>query len=165
MSRKKVIDEMDINIINIMQSDGRISNKDLAAKIGLSEGPTLTRVSKLREKGIIETVSVVNLDWFGFSFQTVLEVSIKASDAEDFLKRALELPNLLNCTKIKREIRFAEKYTGFLMCFAHTSANDFLSSLKDFMSSLPYPLDYKVFEVVDYPKKLPTINLSVDLLK
>ncbi len=47
------IDRYDLHILDILQNDGRISNQDLAARIGLSAAPCLRRVRALEEAGII----------------------------------------------------------------------------------------------------------------
>ena len=46
-------DEIDKKILNILQENGRITNADLAAKVGLSPPPMLERVKKLEKNGVI----------------------------------------------------------------------------------------------------------------
>ena len=47
------LDRYDRQILEILQSDGRISNQDLADRIGLSPSPCLRRVRTLEEAGLI----------------------------------------------------------------------------------------------------------------
>ena len=47
------IDRYDRQILAILQADGRISNQDLADRIGLSPSPCLRRVRALEESGLI----------------------------------------------------------------------------------------------------------------
>ena len=47
------LDRYDRQILAILQSDGRISNQDLADRIGLSPSPCLRRVRALEESGLI----------------------------------------------------------------------------------------------------------------
>ena len=47
------LDRYDRQILTILQQDGRISNQELADKIGLSASPCLRRVRTLEEDGII----------------------------------------------------------------------------------------------------------------
>jgi len=47
------MDRYDRQILDILQQDGRISNQDLAERIGLSPAPTLRRVRALEESGMI----------------------------------------------------------------------------------------------------------------
>lgn len=44
---------MDRAILAVLEHDGRISNADLAARVGLSPSPCLRRVRRLEEDGII----------------------------------------------------------------------------------------------------------------
>ena len=47
------MDQAEKQIISLLQSDGRLTNVDLAEKIGLSESPTFRRVKQLEESGVI----------------------------------------------------------------------------------------------------------------
>ncbi|MCU7946769.1 MAG: winged helix-turn-helix transcriptional regulator, partial [Candidatus Thiodiazotropha sp. (ex Cardiolucina cf. quadrata)] len=47
------LDRYDRRILEELQQDGRISNQDLAERIGLSPSPCLRRVRALEESGII----------------------------------------------------------------------------------------------------------------
>ena len=47
------LDRAERDILRILQSDGRISNVDLAEQVGLSESPCFRRVKKLEEEGLI----------------------------------------------------------------------------------------------------------------
>jgi len=48
------LDAIDRRIVAELQSDGRLSNVDLADKIGLSPSPCLRRVKRLEQDGYIE---------------------------------------------------------------------------------------------------------------
>lgn len=48
-----MIDAIDRAILQILQKEGRITNAELAQRVGLSPGPTLTRVHKLEDAGYI----------------------------------------------------------------------------------------------------------------
>ena len=47
------MDRIDNAILTCLQNDGRMSNKELAAAVGLAPSSCLERVRKLQEKGII----------------------------------------------------------------------------------------------------------------
>lgn len=47
------IDEIDAVILRELQADGRLSNQDLAARVGLSPSPCLRRVRALERAGVI----------------------------------------------------------------------------------------------------------------
>jgi predicted ArsR family transcriptional regulator len=45
------LDEIDLRILHELQSDGRISNQELADRVGLSPSPCLRRVRRLEQSG------------------------------------------------------------------------------------------------------------------
>lgn len=47
------LDDTDRDILAVLREDGRISNVDLAARVGLSPSPCLRRVRRLEEAGVI----------------------------------------------------------------------------------------------------------------
>ena len=47
MKKTEKLDKTDFKILKELQIDGRISNLDLAQKVGLSATPTFERVKKL----------------------------------------------------------------------------------------------------------------------
>jgi Lrp/AsnC family transcriptional regulator, leucine-responsive regulatory protein len=47
------MDEVDRAILAVLERDGRVSNADLAARVGLSPSPCLRRVRRLEEAGVI----------------------------------------------------------------------------------------------------------------
>lgn len=47
------MDDIDRSILAVLEQDGRISNADLAARVGLSPSPCLRRVRRLEESGAI----------------------------------------------------------------------------------------------------------------
>lgn len=53
MNNRK-IDELDLKILNILQNDGKVSNAEIARKVGKAPSAVLERVRKLRKSGIIK---------------------------------------------------------------------------------------------------------------
>ncbi|MEU6058865.1 Lrp/AsnC family transcriptional regulator [Streptomyces sp. NPDC047097] len=47
------MDDMDRSILTVLERHGRISNNELAARVGLSPSPCLRRVRNLEESGVI----------------------------------------------------------------------------------------------------------------
>jgi DNA-binding Lrp family transcriptional regulator len=51
------LDSIDLQILELLQADGRISNTDLAQRVGLSAPTVLRRVKLLEERGVIRGYS------------------------------------------------------------------------------------------------------------
>ncbi|MEO5860323.1 MAG: Lrp/AsnC family transcriptional regulator [Pyrinomonadaceae bacterium] len=49
-----MIDDIDKQIVNIVQQDGRISNAEIARQVGLAASAVLERIRKLEERGVIQ---------------------------------------------------------------------------------------------------------------
>lgn len=47
------LDKLDISILEALQNDGRLSNRDLAKKVSLSPSPSWRRLRRLEEAGVI----------------------------------------------------------------------------------------------------------------
>ena len=52
-ARQPELDRIDWNILRILQEDGRITNVELAGRVGISAPPCLRRVKRLEEAGLI----------------------------------------------------------------------------------------------------------------
>ena len=65
-SKKKSLDAIDCQMIELLQKDGRISNTDIAKEIGLSEATVRTRLNRLIQDEVIQIVAVSNPIKLGF---------------------------------------------------------------------------------------------------
>lgn len=107
------IDATDRSILDVLQRDGRITNVDLAQRIGLSPGPTLARVNKLEQTGYIEGyAAMLSRDKLGLSVTAFVLVSLRehnraANDA--FLAAVRELPEVLEVHHIAGDEDFLLK--------------------------------------------------------
>ena len=69
------LDKTDSQILKILQDNGRITNKELSAQLGLSPPPTLERVKKLETTGYIQGYEA-RLDPEKINLGTVMMVSV-----------------------------------------------------------------------------------------
>ncbi|MFD1631263.1 Lrp/AsnC family transcriptional regulator [Pseudopedobacter beijingensis] len=71
------LDKIDLNILKIMQENGRITNLQLSQLIGLSPAPTLERVRKLENSGYIKSYhALVDEEKLGLGIKTFIQVSL-----------------------------------------------------------------------------------------
>ena len=78
-------DRYDIQILHALQEDGRISNQDLADRIGLSPSPCLRRVRTLEETGIITGYRAqLNAKKLGLSLMALIHISMDKHTPERF---------------------------------------------------------------------------------
>ena len=95
------LDAIDKRILSILQTDGRISNQDLADQIGLSPSPCLRRVKDLESRGIVQRyVALVDPIAVGQGLQAVVEVRLDRQTGDSvarFEKEILKYPQVLEC--------------------------------------------------------------------
>ena len=80
------LDEIDRRLLAELQSEGRITNVELAHRVGLTAPPCLRRVRSLEEEGVIRGYHAeLDPSQLGFSITVFAMVSLK-SQAEDALR-------------------------------------------------------------------------------
>ena len=80
------LDEIDRKILAELQADGRMTNVELAKRVGISAPPCLRRVRTLEESGYIRGYHAeLDASKLGFSITVFAMVSLK-SQAEDALR-------------------------------------------------------------------------------
>jgi len=98
------LDRFDRRILQVLQEDGRISNQDLAERIGLSPSPCLRRVRALEEAGlIIGYRALVDPRALGLSLMALIHISMDQHTPERFsqLEAAIrEIPEIIECLLI-----------------------------------------------------------------
>jgi DNA-binding Lrp family transcriptional regulator len=107
------LDAIDLKLLSELQADGRITNVDLATKVGLTAPPCLRRMRALEQSGVIKSYHAdVDPALLGYTITVFAMVSLK-SQAEDDL-RAFEahmrsLPDVRECHMLNGEIDFILK--------------------------------------------------------
>lgn len=95
------LDRIDRAILSAIQTEGRIQNLDLAARIGLSPSPCLRRVKRLEDTGIIRRyVALLDAAKIGIGLTVFARISLIAQDAEtveSFAQAMNALPQVVEC--------------------------------------------------------------------
>lgn len=101
------LDAIDCRIIAELQADGRLSNVELADKVGLSPSPCLRRVKRLEQDGYIEGYrAALRRDRIGLGFSVFLGVKIDGHTNEralKFEKAVVEMPEVIACHLVSGE--------------------------------------------------------------
>ncbi|MDD5405234.1 Lrp/AsnC family transcriptional regulator [Immundisolibacter sp.] len=98
------LDRYDRRILEVLQEDGRISNQDLAERIGLSASPCLRRVKTLEENGLITGYrALLDAKKLGFTLTVLIQISMDRHTPERFANfeaRVSELDEVMECLLI-----------------------------------------------------------------
>lgn len=78
MKRFRSLDRIDRQILEALQNDGRLSNKELASHVGLAPSSCLSRVRRLREDGILQELHAeVAPEALGIGLQAMVSVRLQ----------------------------------------------------------------------------------------
>lgn len=107
------IDDIDLQILDALQNSGRMTNVDLAARVGLTAPPCLRRVRTLEERGLITSYHAhVDPLALGYSITVFAMVSLKSQaegDLQAFETFVADLPEVRECHMLNGEIDFILK--------------------------------------------------------
>ncbi len=97
----KILDTIDIQILDILQKESQISNAEIARRVNLSPPATHTRIKRLEGQGFINRqVAILNQEKLGFDLLCYVFISTNIHQAEqlDILENALEaMSEVLEC--------------------------------------------------------------------
>jgi len=111
--RSARLDATDWRILRELQADGRITNVDLARKVGISAPPCLRRVRALEEAGIIKGfTALLNDKALGFDVTAFAMIRLHSQAEADliaFEERARSSAIVRDCYMLSGEIDFLLK--------------------------------------------------------
>lgn len=95
------MDKIDRKILTELQSDGRLSNQELAQRVNLSPSPCLRRVRLLEERGIIRGyTAVVDQTACGLPLTVFIRITLERHDVRtvsEFERRIREIDEVMDC--------------------------------------------------------------------
>lgn len=107
------LDEIDRKILAELQADGRMTNVELASRVGISAPPCLRRVRSLEEQGYIRGYHAdVDARELGFEVQVYAMVGLQSqaeADLSAFEKRCQAWPLVRECNMLNGEVDFILK--------------------------------------------------------
>ncbi len=107
------LDPTDRKIIAVLANEGRISNLELADRIGLSPTPCSRRVRRLEEEGIIMGYGArINPAAMGQSVSVMVQVRLSQqtpADIEAFMSAVHRLPEITECLLVTGNLDYVLK--------------------------------------------------------
>ncbi|MEZ5779206.1 MAG: Lrp/AsnC family transcriptional regulator [Paracoccaceae bacterium] len=152
------LDEIDRKILAELQADGRMTNVELARRVGISAPPCLRRVRTLEEAGYIRGYhAVVDPRELGFEVQVFAMVGLNSqaeADLSAFEKRCRDWPLVRECHMLNGEIDF------ILKCVA-PDLSSFQTFLTEQLTSAPNVASVKTSLVIRGAKDEPGVPFDV----
>lgn len=144
------LDQIDLRILDALQKEGRISNADLADRVGLSASPCLRRVRALEEEGFILGYQAnVSARKLGFSILAFVEVRLARHGGGAgalFREAMLEETLVVGCYMVTGE------YDFLLKVVAH-DLDAYRRFTEDTLQRMPDVQDIRTSIVLDLVKE------------
>ncbi len=155
---KTKLDPIDRMILAHLQGDGRMTNVDLSAKVGISAPPCLRRVRALEESGLIRGYHAdVNSRELGFEVQVFAMVGLHSqaeADLSAFERKAKAWPLVRECHMLNGEIDF------ILKCIT-PDLSTFQTFLTEELTAAPNVASVKTSLVIRCAKDEPGVPFDV----
>ena len=112
-SQVEMLDSLDKAILQVLQTDGRISNVELANRVNLSPPAIHTRIKRLELQGYIrQYVALLDREQIGFDMLCFINVSLQLHQFEhvDSFRAAIQdMPEVLECHHLTGEYDYLLK--------------------------------------------------------
>ena len=151
-----MIDSTDLNILNIIQNNGRISNAELARIVKMAPSGVLERVKKLERKGIILGYEVrLNHKALGVSLAAFIHIkTMDAVGSTEIGRQLAGIPEIQEVHWIAGEFNYLIK--------AKITTTDSLTALLQKIGAVKGVTDSRTTLVLDTLKERQTI--AADLI-
>ncbi len=151
------IDNVDLQILKLLQEDGKMTNVALAKEIGISPPPTLERVKKLEKSGVIRKyVALVEPEKVGISMHTFVEIKLIKHTKEavsDFFNAVGKMDEIMECHHVTGD-------ADFLLKIAVKDIPAFEDLVLHSITELPYIGNIKTMVVLSTIKNETAYNLE-----
>jgi DNA-binding Lrp family transcriptional regulator len=152
------LDPIDRKILSELQADGRMTNVELARRVGISAPPCLRRVRTLEESGLIEGYHAdVNARELGFEVQVFAMVGLDSqaeAELSAFEGRCQNWPLVRECHMLNGEVDF------ILKCVA-PDLSGFQSFLTGELLTTPNVASVKTSLVIRRAKDEPGVPFDI----
>lgn len=155
------LDRIDCSILTLLQQDGRMTNYELADRVGLSPSPCLRRVKALEDAGVIRTyVALVDPDAVNLPVNVFVNVTLErqVEDRLDVFEATVrQWPEVLECYLMTGE-------ADYLLRVVVPDLSSYERFLKQYLTRVPGVASVKssfALKQVRYQTALPLGQLGV----
>ena len=153
--KPRKLDRTDRRILECLQTDGRISNVDLARKVNLTPTPCIERVKRLERHGYIRGyTALLDPQMVGASLLVFVEIDLSHNSPDAFRKfreEARKLPEVLDCHLVSGNFDYLIKARVSDMKAYRELLGDKILSLPSVNGSRSYVVMEEVKETLNLP--------------
>jgi Lrp/AsnC family transcriptional regulator, leucine-responsive regulatory protein len=159
------LDALDTRLLQLLQHDAKLTNKELADKLGKSVTAVYERIRGLESRGIIKRyVAIVDRETIGKNLLAFTIVKVKEHSKlalRGFERDAIKLPEVMECYQLTGQF-------DFLLKVASRDMKQYNTFLMDKLATLPNISGVETMFVLSegkvetaYAMEMPTMKKSV----
>src|SRR5476651_2209271 len=151
------LDRTDLQILRILQDNGRITNLQLSTEIGLSPAPTLERVRKLENAEYIKSYhALVDEEKLGLGIKTFIQISLdfhQKDTIQTFLDEIQKIKEITECHNVTGKCDF------LLKVYLH-NIKTYEQLIMEKISRIPVVKTFQTMMIMSTSKKEPIVPLE-----
>ena len=156
--RRVKLDRIDLQILKDLQSEGRMTNVELARRAGISAPPCLRRVRALEEAGFI-TGYHADLDAEQLGFEVMFYALVGLDNQSEVVLTAFE--DMMGAWEEVRECHMARGPHDFVLkIVAHNTAHE--NELTTKLTAAPHVATVQTIQVIRTAKSRPGVPVDPD---
>jgi Lrp/AsnC family transcriptional regulator for asnA, asnC and gidA len=139
------LDETDLNILELLQEDGRRPNADIARHLNIAESTVRKRIDRMLRDGVFRTVIVPDFAAVGLKGHFIVGVHTELGKASSIARKLREL----------NEVRFVALSTGAFDLVVELflpSIDDFLTFVDNELAVIEGIKGVETSTILDHPK-------------
>lgn len=151
-------DDIDMHILALLQDNGRMTNVELAERVGLTAPPCLRRVRALEQQGVIRGYhAALDGEALGYGLTVFAMVSLRSqaeSDLRAFEELVTTIPEVRECHMLNGEIDFILKIVA-------TDLQSFQRILTTRLTTAPNVESVKTSLTIRTSKSIPGVPIPL----
>jgi len=146
--RKKNIDRIDVRLVNLLQQNAHVTNRELAEKVGLTPGPCLARVKALiTKKAITNFVAKIDQSYFGYDLYYSYVIVIDKTYEKEFEKMIEDSRTVVRCYQVSiKPLPVNSKVIRYVVNVIYRDKKEQELTLQSILSKADYILEITEIE-------------------
>lgn len=144
----RILDDLNLKIFFLLRENGRMSDTEIAKRLGVSATTVRRRRLFLQERGYLQVIGVLMLQELNLAYADVLvkfEKTASEKDIEQFINDAKQNYRIFEIAE------YAGKY-DVLLRFFEQNLHVLTRSVHEFISKYPYIAEYEILPITQSPK-------------
>lgn len=152
------LDEFDVEILDIVQRNNRLSAEKIAEKVCLSPSAVQRRLKRLRKDGVIEAdKSIISPEALGHNLTLIVEITLEnehPATLQEFKQLILDTPQVMQCY-------YVTGIADFIIIMTTENIEEYHEFVRQHFSESPYIKRCQTSIVLQRIKSSTTVPLKL----